>query len=163
MWLVLSLAAFLCSGLLHAAVMRCIDRAGAVAAFVMSGAAMGAVLVGYCVLKYGLSAATLAAILTYAFACEIYIFLFTLVGTSVSCALLVKLASRPLRTDEIASFYRTEAMIERRLKQLERSNLIAADEAGFRLTARGKTIVRIFSFFRALFRRPALAGVTNDL
>jgi hypothetical protein len=54
-------------------------------------------------------------------------------------------------------------MIERRLQQLQRSKLIDADAAGFRLTARGKAIVGIFSFVRPLFQRPAFASLTNDL
>jgi len=42
----------------------------------------------------------------------------------VSFGLLTKLASHPLKPDEIAGFYRAEAMIARRFEQLEGSDLI---------------------------------------
>jgi len=96
---------------------------------------------------------TLAATLTYAFACELYIFLFTLVGNSVSFGLLTKLASHPLKPDEIAGFYRADAMIARRFEQLEGSDLITTSPAGFKLTTRRKRVVRIFSLFQAVLGR----------
>ena len=99
--------------------------------------------------SYGLTPATLAATLTYAFACELYIFLFTLVGNSVSFGLLTKLARHPLKPADIAGFYRTEAMIARRFEQLERGDFITAGPAGFRLTTRGKRVVQIFSLLHA--------------
>ena len=47
----------------------------------------------------------------------------------MSFGLLTKLASHPLRPDEIAGFYRAEAMIARRFEQLEGSDLIT-DRSG---------------------------------
>ena len=114
MWLLASVAAFATSVLVHAVAMRIIERAGAVAAFVAIGGGVGAALIGYCAGRYGLTAATLAATLTYAFACELYIFLFALVGNSVSFGLLTMLARQPLKAADIAGFYRAEAMIGRR-------------------------------------------------
>jgi hypothetical protein len=134
--------------------MRLSERAGAVAAFVTIGGAAGAGLIGYCATSYGLTPATVAATLTYAFACELYIFLFTLVANSVSFGLLTRLAGQPLKAAEIARFYRADAMIGRRFEQLERGNLIAAGPAGHRLTRRGEGVVRMFSRLHALFRRP---------
>jgi hypothetical protein len=154
MWLILSAVAFITSVVVHAVAVRLIERAGAVAAFMAIGAVMGIALIGYCAVVYGLTPAVLAATLTYAFLCELYIFLFTLVGNSVSFGLLTKLAGHPLKPAEIAGFYRTEAMIARRFEQLERGDLIAAGPAGFGLTARGERVVRIFSLLHAMFRRP---------
>jgi hypothetical protein len=154
MWLMLSAAAFVTSVLVHAAAVRLVPRPGAVPAFVAVGGVMGAALIGYCARSYGLTPPTLAATLTYAFACELYIFLFTLVGNSVSFGLLTKLASHPLRPDEIAGFYRAEAMIARRFEQLEGSDFITTGPAGVKLTTRGKRVVRIFSLLHAVFGRP---------
>ena len=70
--------AFVTSVLVHAIVMRFVERAGTVATFVAIGGMSGGALIGYCLQSYGFTPATLAAILTYAFACEFYIFLFTL-------------------------------------------------------------------------------------
>jgi hypothetical protein len=154
MWLILSAVAFMTSVVVHAVAMRLLERAGAVTAFVAIGAVIWVALIGYCAVVYGLTPAVLAATLTYAFLCELYIFLFTLVGNSVSFGLLTKLARRPLKPADIARFYRAEAMIARRFEQLERGNLITAGPAGFGLTARGEGIVRVFSLLHAMFRRP---------
>jgi hypothetical protein len=164
MWLLASLAAFATSVLVHTVAMRFFERAGAVAAFVAIGGAVGAALIGYCAGRYGLTAATLAATLTYAFVCELYIFLFTLVGNSVSFGLLTRLARQPLKAADIAGFYRAEAMIGRRFEQLERGNLIAAGPGGFRLTRRGERLVKIFSRLHAMLRRPNrwVSGTTRE-
>ena len=154
MWLMLSVAAFVTSILVHAAAVRLVPRAGAVPAFVAVGGAIGVALIGYCALSYGSAPPTLAATLVYAFACELYIFLFTLVGNSVSFGLLTKLASHPLRPDEIAAFYRAEAMITRRFEQLAANDFITTGADGVKLTARGKRVVRIFSLLHAVFGRP---------
>jgi hypothetical protein len=154
MWLMLSVAAFVTSILVHAAAVRLLPRAGAVPAFVAVGGVIGVALISYCALSYGLAPPTLAATLAYAFACELYIFLFTLVGNSVSFGLLTKLASHPLRPDQIAAFYRAEAMITRRFEQLESSDFITTRANGVKLTARGKRVVRIFSLLHAVFGRP---------
>jgi hypothetical protein len=76
------------------------------------------------------------------------------VGNSVSFGLLTKLASHPLRPDEIAAFYRAEAMITRRFEQLEANDFISTGADGVKLTARGKRVVRIFSLLHAVFGRP---------
>ena len=154
MWLMLSVAAFVTSILVHAVAVRLVPRAGAVPAFVAVGGAIGVALIGYCALSYGSAPPTLAATLVYAFACELYIFLFTLVGNSVSFGLLTKLASHPLRPDEIAAFYRAEAMITRSFEQLEGSDFITTRANGVKLTARGKRVVWIFSLLHAVFGRP---------
>ena len=155
MWLILSVAAFVTSVLVHATAVRLAARAA-------TGAGVrgnrrgdrGRADRATALRSYGLTPPTLAATLTYAFACELYIFLFTLVGNSVSFGLLTKLASHPLKPDEIAGFYRAEAMIARRFEQLEGSDLITTSPAGFKLTARGKRVVRIFSLLHAVFGRP---------
>jgi predicted transcriptional regulator len=67
--------------------------------------------------------------------------------------LLTKLASHPLKPDEIAGFYRAEAMIARRFEQLEGSDLITTSPAGFKLTTRGKRVVRSFSLLQAVLGR----------
>jgi hypothetical protein len=154
MWMILSVAAFITSVLIHAVAMRIVERAGAVAAFVTIGGTVGMLLIVYCVTSYGLTPAALATTLAYAFACELYIFLFTLVGNSVSFGLLTRLARHPLKPADIAGLYRMEAMIARRFEQLERGNLISAGPAGFRLTRRGEGLVQIFSLLHAVFRRP---------
>jgi hypothetical protein len=151
------------SVLVHAMAARLVRRARAVPAFVVIGGVIGAALIGVCGRSYGLTPPTLAATLTYAFACELYIFLFTLVGNSVSFALLTRLASRPLKNDEIAGLYRAEAMIARRFEQLDGNDFITTGPAGVELTTRGKRIVRIFSLLHRRAWSPEPVDCENDL
>jgi hypothetical protein len=161
MWLCLSVVPFAASVLVHAAAIRVVECAGAVTTFVAIGGAVGAVLAGYCVLNFGLAPTTFAAILGYVFACELYIFLFTLVGNSVSFGLMARLAKRPLKPAEAAEFYRTEAMIERRFDQLERANFIVADRDGLDLTTRGRRLAKVSVLLRGIFRRTASGRPAN--
>jgi len=154
MWLILSSATFVASVLVHAIVSRFAERSARVTTFLAIAGATGIVLIGHCLRSYGLSPATIAATLTYAFTCELYVFLFTLVGNSVSFGLLTKLASRRLTPADMPDCYPTEAMIARRLEQLEAGEFIASCPAGIRLTVRGKRIVKVFSLFHVMFRRP---------
>jgi hypothetical protein len=154
MWLIPSVAAFVIGVFVHSAIMRIAAHARPVPAFMAIGGAIWIMLIVYCVRRYGLTAPAIAAVLIYSFACELYIFLFTLVGNSVSFGLLARLADAPLKPDAIARFYRTEGMIARRFSQLESNDFIVGGPAGFTLTTRGKRVVHMFSLLHRVLGRP---------
>ena len=161
MWLLLGMA-LAASVLGHAGVLRLFQSAGAVTTFVAIGGAVGVLLVGCSLFYDGLTPTASAVVLTYVFACELYVFLFTLVGNSVSFGLMAQLAQHPLQPADIAKFYRAQTMVERRFEQLERANLIVRDGAGFRLTVRAKRIIRAFSVLRSVFRRPHAGPLMDE-
>jgi hypothetical protein len=163
MGLPLAVAAFAVSVLVHAVALRLARGVGAVAGFVLIGGAVGIALVGLSFAVFGFTPAFGATVLSYAFLCELYIFLFTLVANSVSFALMTRLARQPLQPAQIAEFYRTEAMLSRRYQQLEQAGYIVAEQGGFALTPQGRMVVSVFSFLRALFRRPHPGGVDTVL
>ena len=113
MWLIWSVARLLTSVLVHAIVMRFVERAGTVAIFVAIGGMVGGALIGYCLQSYGFTPATLAAFLHPRSPVNSH-FPFYPRGNSVSFGLLTKLESHPLDASAIARFYRAEAMIGRR-------------------------------------------------
>ena len=156
MWLIWSVAAFVTSVLVHAIVMRFVgDRAGTVAIFFAIGGVAGVALIGYFLRSYGFTPPTLAGALTYSFAREFYIFVFTLVGNSVSLGLLTKLertSARACRYHQLLSrrYHGRATFRAARTKAISSGPV----QAGLRLTARGKSAVRMFSFLRAIFGRP---------
>ncbi len=153
MWLI-SAGAFAASVFVHSVAAHQSRHGGTVLTFVAIGIPIGILFIACGFFLYGFTPAVLAGALLYALACELYLFLFTLVGNSVSVRLLAELQKRPLKADEILSIYQTERMVERRFDQLQQSNLLISDQGRFRLTPRGRKLVSIFGILRAVCRRP---------
>ena len=82
---------FVAAVALHAIWCRLSTRLSVVVKFVLVGGATGLVLIGHLIGIGGLSTGTLAGALVYALACELYIFLFTLILSSVSAIWLRRL------------------------------------------------------------------------
>ena len=93
----------------------------------------------------------LAEAAAYAFACELYVFLFTFVGSSVSVALLVERLEtapprRPVETlDPVA-------MVECRLATMHNAGVLEATPPAYRLNNRSRLILRVYRALRRLFR-----------
>ena len=150
-WFVGAAAGFVLAVVLHAAAVRLPLPGTSVLKFLGLGSLVGTVWIVLSVMRLGWSAEWLAAVLAYAFACELYVFLFTLVGNSVSVSVLLAIDDGCRTQREIALRYRCDVMVSRRLGQLERARLIDREgervqilEAGRRLIVRfdgiGQTI-----------------------
>ncbi len=92
-----------------------------------------------------------SAIFLYGFICELYIFLFTFVGTSVSASLLFNLKRRALSMDEIEQTYSSGSMVERRVKKLAEEGLLEIEDSGPKLTEKGQRVVKLFRALQRLF------------
>ncbi len=103
-------------------------------------------------------AATLTA---FALMCELYLFLFTLVGTSVSVRLLVTLRRGSLSQRAIDDLFETEGMVDLRIARLRAADLLEPGESStsrydstLRITPRGRRIVLVFLALKRFFRHP---------
>jgi hypothetical protein len=135
----------------HAGLRRIAPGLGSVSAFLLAGCVVGAALAAALFERWGLRMETWAALAAYAFACELYIFLFTLVGSSVSVAFLYRLRSgAPPAADG-------RAMVTRRLQRMVTSGILEKTDTGYRHTTRGARLLRAYRYFRAFFRREAYA------
>jgi hypothetical protein len=122
--------------------------------FLLGGGAGGLGLSGHLISLTGLSRATLGGLLVYAFACELYLFLFTLVASSVSARLLLLLRERELGVPEIQALYQPTGMVARRINRLIAAGLLVRAGDGYRVTARGRRVAATFQAGKRFFRHP---------
>jgi hypothetical protein len=152
MAVLLAMLAFVVALLLHAVVCRLSDRPSAVVKLVLVGGVIGLALAGWLVVTYGLwSVPTLAGLVTYALACELYIFCFTLIITSVSAIWLRRLHRGSIDTEALAEAYSPAWMVDSRLERLAANDFVARTDAGYRLTEKGRNLMRTFERLRRLF------------
>ena len=149
MWALASVAAFLTSILGHALLRRVAPRTGSVSAFLLAGSLVGALLACELLRQVGATVETFAGLASYAFACELYIFLFSSISSSLSAAYLYH-----LRSGTLPPGYGS-AMVERRLARMVSSGILEKTTAGYRATARGAKLLRAYRYCRGFFRRAA--------
>jgi hypothetical protein len=155
MWLFDTFFAVAITVIGHAGLCRVSMPLNVVARFLVTGGVVGACLVWRLLVSYGTAAPqTWAGALTFAFACEFYLFLFTLAITSVSANLLAHLSRRAMTNLDIEQLYDSRQMVAARLDRLIAGGLLAEGPTGLRLTAEGARTVRTFRRLRDFFRHP---------
>jgi hypothetical protein len=158
MWLSGALLLFAADVLLHAIVCRLPIPLNIVLRFAVVGGAIGIAWIWWLYSTYGIHEPQFwAGVLIYAFCCELYIFLFTLVIGSISANLLVSLSSHQMSTAEIDRHYDSGKMVAARIERLISVGFISETAAGLVITRKGKRTVRIFNLLRGFFRHPQLS------
>ena len=153
MWWSLTVGAFFFTLGAHAAVCRLPIRADRVIRFLAVGGITGLVLAWLVIAHYGaIAPQTIAALLAYALACEIYIFLFTMTISSISANLLIKLSERELTIPDISSMYDSGKMVAQRLHRLVGTGFLRDSEAGVTITEKGQRLTAAFDLLRSFFR-----------
>ena len=151
MAVLLALAAFVATVLLHAIACRLPVGLSVVLKLVLVGGLIGLVLTAYLVASYGLTVRTLAGVVTFALACELYVFCFTLILSSVSAIWLRRLYRGSIETEALAEAYSPAWMVDTRLERLADNGFVARAAGGYRLTEKGRGLMRTFGRLRALF------------
>ena len=151
MAIVLALAAFVLAVLLHGLAMRAPLRLDSVRRFLLVGAPLGVALVAFSLAHFGPTVPALAAILIYALLCELYIFCFTLVLSSVSATMLIILRRGPVQASVLASVYDPQEMVKLRLERLLGTGFITRTSGRLSVTGKGKRLHRIFTGLRKFF------------
>ncbi len=151
MALAIAVLTLLAAVLIHALVMRLSPPLGSVAAFVAVAFAGAVALAAILLRQMGIAAETIAALLTYAFGCELYLFLSTFSLASISSNILAELRQRSLSEEELAHRYASERMARLRIERLLAAGLIEEKAGTLSLTPKGARTVRIFERLRALF------------
>ena len=151
-WIASALIAFAAAVVFHAALVRVARSTNKVVAFLTAGGMVGLVFVAY---ELTVSADTLleigAAVAIYALACELYIFVFTLVGSSVSVAVLLALEQQPLSEDAIGQRYSGHAMVEARVAGLVTAGCLDVRDSQCVVTPRGRALAATFERLRRVF------------
>lgn len=152
-----SLLAFVVVVGLHAVAVHLPRGRDSVTKFALIGGLVGTGL-GIHVWCAGPDLEGLATLVAYAFACELYLFLFTLIGSSVSVRILLTLRDAPRTAAELETLYTSAGMVQARFDKLRAVGLLASSpRSRGRLTWRGRCLARLFSGLKRFFRHDAPA------
>jgi hypothetical protein len=154
MWLPLVILCFTLSLGLHAIATRLWPRTNDVLSYAAVALSAGLVLVLALFEVYGPDVRTWAALCLYALTAEFYVFLFTMIGSSITARILTVLRRRVMTQVEMDAAFPTSGMVEDRVHNLLHNGFIRVDsDSTFRLTPRGWLLVRCFRPLRRFFRR----------
>jgi hypothetical protein len=152
MWAVAGLVCFGLALLAHSIACRMRIALNAVFKFAVVALGIGVALTIWLLSTYGVSIEAGASLLVYALVCELYVFTFTLVGSSVSASILMRLRASGLTADEIERAYSAEYMVESRFSKLVKNGFLLSDNGSYTLTARGERVLGVFERLRLFFR-----------
>ncbi len=155
MWALLPVGAFILVVIAHAVLCRLPLRTDFVVKSLVVGIPTGVALTAVMVSRFGWRIETFAALLLFAFFCEFYIFCFTLVSTSVSVSILLKVSDHTLRPEEIEARYSDKSMVEGRVEKLLRARFLTRHEDGARVTEKARVLLVVFRTLRFFFRHPS--------
>lgn len=155
MWLVWTFLFFLGAVAGHALLCRLRMRVDFVAKSILVGAPVGLLHGVVQWLLEGLSLRMMAAVITYGFLFELYIFFFTLVSTSVSVSLLLKLDGGGLSASEIEELYSSRSMVDGRFEKLIRVGFLTEKADSYRVTSKARLVLAAFRTIRFFFKHPA--------
>jgi hypothetical protein len=150
---------FILAVAVHAACVRVRWGGNAVSKFFLVGALFGLPLVGRAISTDTGSLASWSAVLAYAFACELYVFLFTFVGSSISARLLLELGKGKLSTKAIEAINDSEGMVGRRLERLRAVGLLSRARDSYRVSERGRRLVYTFRVLQRFFAHTTASSV----
>src|SRR2546426_11440128 len=137
MWMMWAVGYFVMAVAAHGCIPRLVWWKDPVSNFLLVGSLLGLMLIGHMSVVYGFALPTFASIAFYAFACELYMFLFTLVMSSVSAKLLMTLRHTFVSDTDMDEMYSTDGMVERRLERLLGVRLLNRDGGQWKLSPKG--------------------------
>ena len=146
-----ALSAFVIALLLHGLVLRVPMRMDSISRFLLIGVPLGLALCVFTLNRFGFKLQGFAPIMLYALLCELYIFSFTLVLSSVSATMLIMLRNGSIPVSALASVYDPAKMVQIRLDRLIHNGFIEKKTAVFALTPRGMSYHRAFTALRVFF------------
>ena len=167
MWFYRCLAAFGLAMFLHAGLCRLPLKRNILTKFLLAGVPAGILLIGWERTAKEASLSVWAAVALYAFLCELYIFIFASIQTSVSLGLLMVLGGKRMTAREIDGRFSGAGMIRMRLDGLVREGFLTEISKGhYVLTAKGRKFARVFRFCQHFFghsKSPLLAPRSSKL
>lgn len=152
MWGILALIYFMATIAGHGLLCRLPLGGNIVVKFILIGSVVSATLAVHEIMLYGIAIETFAALLSYMFICELYIFLFTLVGNSVSVSILLQLSKNSLNESELERVNSDKMMVNERLQKLINVNFLEVRNKKYCLTQQGLLLLKFFRSFKSFFR-----------
>ena len=151
MGVIAAVLAFVVAVALHAVVCRLPLKLSVVLKYLLVGGLVGLGLAIWLVTTFGIDIPTLAGLVTFALASQIYIFMFTLILSSVSAIWLRRLYRGSIDTETLAEAYSPAWMVDTRLERLADNGFLDRTADGYRLTEKGRGLMQTFGKLRRLF------------
>jgi len=151
MWILLPLVCFGLAVFLHGMAMRLPLRFDVVRRFLLVGIPMSGAVVVFSIATLGLTIHAFAAIFLYAFLCELYMFCFTLVISSVSVTMLIMLRRGVVEALVLTSTYDPRGMVTLRLDRLIKHGFIERKGERLVVTSRGMRLHQAFGALQRFF------------
>jgi hypothetical protein len=160
MWALAAIVAFAIAVVVHAALGRLPNvKLNVVSRFLAPGVPVGLALLIVLLARATPPIELVAALLCYALACELYIFTYTMVSSSVTVSLLLRLRHGPADWHQLDADYSDATMVDGRLTKLVANGLIVSTPPeGYLPTARGEALVTSFDRLRRFFRHSGSAA-----
>ncbi len=137
----------------HAVVARITPASNRVVTFIIAGSVCGVALLTCSLAAESPLDDIVSSVILYALLCELYIFCFTFVTTSVSANILLLLRQGPESEDRLKNSYSGHQMALLRLERLCQSRLLQQQSPGtWVLTENGRSMANLFLALRRLFR-----------
>lgn len=137
---------------LHAIWCQVSARPSVVVKYVAIGGVTGLALLAHLLAVEGLTYRTLAGLLVFGLASELYIFCFTLIISSVSAIWLRRLFRGSVETAALAEAYSPTWMVEMRLDRLVENGFLVRVGEGYQLTEKGRSLIGTFGRLRSIFK-----------
>src|SRR5262245_20390870 len=151
MGVIAAILAFVVAVAFHAVVCRLPLKLSVVLKYLLAGGLVGLGLAIWLVMTYGLSIPTLAGLVTFALASQLYIFMFTLILSSVSAIWLRRLHRGSIDTETLAEAYSPAWMVDSRLERLADNDFLERTGDDYRVTEKGRGLMRTFGRLRRFF------------
>jgi len=119
--------------------------------FLLAGGAVGAGLLAHVGAQEFDAIEALASVLLFALACELYMFLFSVVSGSITVSILLALDRCCAPANDLEALYPSHGMVSRRLEKLVSSGLLAEQDTGYLITSEGRRLIATFGRLRRFF------------
>jgi hypothetical protein len=138
--------------LLHGSLVRLFKGINTVICFILEGVFVGLLLFLYLIYYEGISYILFASLLIYMLACEIYIFIFTLVMSSISANIILGIGDKKMNLYKYEGESIYIEMVQERVSRLESNGFIEKSKSGYLVTPKGyflnQKFIRLKYFFK---------------
>ena len=156
MWIIYSAAIFLLAVIAHAILIRIFPLTGRLVLFIISGSLLGLGLVALIVTEYRFFSVQLfSAISMYSFLCELYIFLFSSLLSSISMNILSMLYGHRKESIDITKIYSGEKMVSIRLERLTKLGMLKEEKQNHSITEKGIRFLHYMEKLQHYFKNKA--------
>lgn len=143
---------FIMAILLHGFICHVIKIGTTVTKFLFVGCAIGIFIIWYNFKVYGFNLEFFAVVLTYGFLCELYIFLFTFIASSISVSILTRLNAGENDFNVLSNNYSGKVMVANRIRRLEELSMLFTQDNALQISKKGECLVINFNRLRNFFR-----------